>query len=105
MKKLSILIMAFIFISVATVWAMQATTKKGYTACYKKADLEDIIIFSSAKDLLSMNAYIEQGKCIILGDGHTVTITTSPGMLGNRVEFVFMGEKFWTVRDALKDYR
>lgn len=84
--------------------ALPATTNSGYVACLTEQWLSDMVAFVGAQDEASFAAYIEAQRCLILREGLTVTVTKSPGMFGGRAEFVFRGQRFWTVREGL-DYQ
>jgi hypothetical protein len=90
-----------IWLSVSTAYAMPATTNPGYVACRTESQLDEFISFVVAKDQGSMNAYLNNRKCVSMKAGLKVTVTDSPGFLGGKAGFVFRGVKMWTVREAL----
>lgn len=84
-------------------WAqLAATTVEGYVACLTEEWLDDIVSFSVAKDHGSIQAYLDQDKCVILRGGLRVTITDA-GF--TKHEFSYMGLKLYTVREGLKRVR
>ena len=107
MKARKSFVLALFILSVLCVdsHAMKATTVDGYCACFTESDLDDMTNFVVSNDRDSFNAYIKWEKCILLKPGLTVTVIKSPGLLGGKVQCVFQGVKFWTLREALKDYR
>ena len=99
------IILFMLFFFCVNSHAMQATTVGGYCACFTESDLDDMTSFASSNDMKSFDAYIKWKRCIVVKSGLTVTIIKSPGILGGKTQFAFEGIKFWTVREALKDYR
>lgn len=105
MKKIILTIMLYSIMPVQAVAAMgSAVTEGGHTACVKEQWFDDVMKFIVAGDKASFQAYLDSNKCVILKKGLKVTVTDSPGVFGTRVEFVYSGIKFWTVREAL-DYQ
>ena len=78
-------------------------TKGGYVACKNEKWLDDMARFRSVGDRERYEAYINEGKCLILEDGLQVTVTNWPGLLGGKTGFILAEEKFWAVREAI-DY-
>ncbi|AKJ93877.1 hypothetical protein TVD_00200 [Thioalkalivibrio versutus] len=60
-----------------------------------------MVSFVGADDMGSFEAYIEQGRCVVMQGGQKVTVTDSPGMFGGRTGFVFRGTKLWTLREGI----
>ncbi len=84
---------------------LSAKTVEGYAACLEKEWLDDMSAFAAKNDQANFQAYLDKGNCILLKNGLPVTVTGSPGLLGTQAEFVYKGTKFWTVREALSDYK
>lgn len=95
----------FLFFFPGNALAMQATTVGNNLACFQESDFDDLVKFTVAKDYESMTAYVKQKRCFMLKEGLTVTVLKSPGMFGGRAQCAFQGVKFWTYREALKDYK
>lgn len=77
------------------------TTNGGYVACLQKSWLDDILAFTAAKDMDSVQAYKKANKCIVLKGGFHVTVTEDPSMPGGTTEFAFNGVTMWTLREAI----
>lgn len=105
MKILFLIIAGIILLLPGQALALKATTVKISVACVSKEALDEMRQFVASGDRDSFNAYIEVGRCIILGDGYDVTVTGSPGMFGGISIFVYKGIKFWTNREGLRNYR
>ena len=84
--------------------ALRANTVGSNFACFSESDFDDLVSFGAAKDKASIQAYINQKKCFVLKEGLTVTVLKSPGMFGGRAQCAYKGLKFWTFREALKDW-
>lgn len=95
----------FLFFLPENASALQATTVGNNFACFQESDFEDLVKFTVAKDYGSMTAYVKQKKCFMLKEGLTVTVLKSPGMFGGKAQCAYQGLKFWTYREALKDYK
>ena len=95
----------FLLLSANPVLAMKATTVNNSVACFSKESLEEMQQFAGNKDRKSFDAYIKNGKCIIMKGGHDVSVIESPGMFGSATMFIFNGIKFWTLRHGLTNYR
>jgi hypothetical protein len=102
---LFILLSSTILLLPGQAFALKATTVKDSIACVSQEALNEMTQFRLAKDKDSFLAYLETGKCIVVGDGHDVTVTESPGMFGTTAAFVYKGVKLWTPRESLRNYR
>ena len=100
-KRLTIVLILGLLIAAGPVWGMSGTTNEGYVACHQEQWLRDMVSFVGAKDMDSFEAYIKQGRCLIMRGGMKVTVTDSPGMFGGRTGFVFQGAKMWTLREGI----
>lgn len=100
MNKLILLIVSVLISS--QVHAMSGITTGGHVACLKKEWLDDVTSFVIAKDMDSLQAYLDTDKCIVLKKGLRVTVTEPPGMFGGTSGFVYKGFKLWTYREALE---
>ena len=105
MNKLLCLITAAVLLCPGQAFALTATTVKNSIACLSKEALHEMTQFQISKDKDSFFAYIEKGKCVVMGDGLDVTVTEPPGMFGATSGFIYKGIKFWTTREGLKNYR
>lgn len=104
--KISGILFLFLFLAGnAHADALSAKTVEGYAACSKKEWLDDMSAFAAKNDQAAFQAYLDTGKCVLLKSGLNVTVTRSPGLLGTQAEFAYKGAKFWTVREALADYK
>jgi hypothetical protein len=77
---------------------LAATTVEGVAACRSQEWLNDVVAFSAAKDYGSIQAYLDQKKCVVMKGGLRVTIT-DVGFATH--EFVYMGTKLYTIRKGL----
>ncbi len=102
-KKATILLFT-LFLS-GSAYALSAVTVENYVACLKKEWLDDMTAFAAKNDQTSFQAYLDTNKCLMLKKDLPVTVTQSPGLLGTQTEFVYEGVKFWTVREALIDFK
>lgn len=96
MKKL--IILACLLLP-ALASASPATTTPSTLACTTKAYYSNAIDFIIAKDMGSLEAYINQNKCIVLKGGLRVTITDAGFMTH---EFVIQGITLYTASENLK---
>lgn len=83
--------------------ALTGTTKAGYPACFTREWLDNFITFANADDTGSIQAYLDQQRCLNLRAGITVTVTDAPGVFGSVVGFTFQGVELFAPREAL-DY-
>ena len=103
MKAARPIIMAAAILASSAASAQTAVTKEGYAACFSREWLDSFLTFVNAGDTGSMQAYLDQQRCISLRAGVTVTITDSPGVFGGVVGFTFQGVELFAPREAL-DY-
>lgn len=82
-----------------------ATTSNSSIACFTELALDDMTKFTVAGDRASFDAYVTQGKCIVMKGGVDVTVMEYPGLLGGTAGFVYRGVKMWTTREGLTNYR
>lgn len=82
-----------------------ATTSNSSIACFTESALNDMTKFTVAGDRASFDAYVTQGKCIVMKGGVDVTVMEYPGLLGGTTGFVYRGVKMWTTREGLTNYR
>jgi hypothetical protein len=80
-------------------------TVGGYVACYSEDDLDAMNRFARMHDEQRYNAYIAEGKCIVLKRGLTVTVSGAQGGFGDKARIEYEGKKMWTMKDALEIYR
>ncbi|AKH39172.1 MULTISPECIES: hypothetical protein [Nitrosomonas] len=109
--KDTIQILAFLIILWLLLWlpsvevhAFSAITRGGYVACTKKEWLEDMFRFSAAKDIYSLQSYLDSRKCIILKEGLLVTVKEFPD-LNNIVGFTYRREVIMWANIKALDYR
>lgn len=100
MKRMMVML-ALLAVS-STALASPAITKDGEVACLTKEWYEDMISFSIADDIESIETYVELKRCMLMKGGLRVTVTDSPGMLGSKVGFIYKGFEFWGGREALE---
>lgn len=81
-----------------------AETVEGSIACLSREWFDDFVKFAAAKDMGSIEAYVNARKCFPLKDGMTVTVIEYPGMLGGVWEVAFRGQKFFVQREGIRDY-
>ena len=65
-KRLTIVLILGLLIAAGPVWGMSGTTNEGYVACHQEQWLRDMVSFVGAKDMDSFEAYIKQGRCLIM---------------------------------------
>lgn len=84
--------------------AHSAETVGGKVACLSSEWLDDFVKFAVADDMASIQAYMDQQKCMVINDGLKVTVLEYPGMLGGQWLVSFRGTKFYVQREGIRDY-
>lgn len=95
----------FLLFSADPALAMKATTVNDSVACFSKESLQEMQQFIINRDRDSFDAYIKNGKCIIMKGGLDVSVIESPGMFGGMTMFIYKGIRLWTNRRSLTNYR
>lgn len=79
--------------------AQQRITQSGHVACLTEEWLDDIVTFSVAKDLDSIQAYLDSQKCIPLKGGLKVTVVDAGFVIH---QIAYKGVKLWVNREAVR---
>ncbi len=94
------LAMTFLIFSTSPTYSMSATLKEDSPACLKEEWIKNMTTFITTKDKANYEAFLSQGKCILLGSGLPVTVIESPWVFGRYTSFVYNGVTYWAATDS-----
>gem|GEM_PF-3437363 len=92
--------LSILFIA-SPVQALRARTVEGYPACVSEEMLEAFVQHYIAGNESETKKYLDQRKCMMLGEGTVVDVIQPSGALNATVGFLLHGGAFYTWRDGV----